>query len=340
MPRGDAATRARRFRQILYLLTIHPDGVTASDLARYCGVHVRSIQRDLLELKTDTPRIPVLYAKRRWALLPNRQPEVTQLDLTLPEAVTLYLAARLLDRVSDEANLHLATLMDKLAANLAAPLATHIAEDAREILNRSTPAQPGEMAFGDIFTVLSRAWAGRRRVEVDYSTPKKSEPRTLRFDVYLLEPLAPGLAVYAYGFVLEYGEERWLKLERIRGIRLLSETFERAAIGRRAVLRSGWGIMGGAEVNAVHLRFSSGVAARVKESRWYDTAKIIDRADGGCDLLLEGAHLIEIVPWIRSWGPDCEVIAPVDLRARMAVDATQTMALYPERLSVAELEGL
>ncbi|HVC33327.1 MAG TPA: WYL domain-containing protein [Chloroflexota bacterium] len=339
MPTGDAVNRAARLRQILYLLTVHPDGLTAHTLAGYTGVHVRSIQRDLLALQTDEPRAPLVYAKRRWSLLPGRLLDVTRLELTLAEAVALYLAARLLDRASDEANRHVASLLDKLAANLQAPLAEHVAEDAREILDRSNPPAPGGMTFGDIFAVLARAWAGRRRVEVEYSTPRKPEPRLLQLDLYLLEPLAPGLAIYCYGLIHEYGEERWLKIERMRGARLLSQTFDPPTIDRRTVLRSGWGIMGGTEVITVHLRFGPRVVARVKESRWHETARIVDRTDGACDLLLEIAQTIEIVPWIRGWGPDCEVIAPVALRAQIAADARQTAALYPEYLPMAEEEG-
>ena len=45
-----------------------------------------------------------------------------------------------------------------------------------------------------------------------------------------------------------------------------------------------------------------------------------DEPDGGCKLRLRVKHSLEMKPWIRGWGPECEVLAPMELRQEVAAD--------------------
>ena len=39
-------------------------------------------------------------------------------------------------------------------------------------------------------------------------------------------------------------------------------------------------------------------------------------------------HSLEMKPWIRSWGPDCEVLVPVELRREIAGDMIEAVEMY------------
>jgi len=63
-----AGRRAARFLQIVRLLRDRPR--TAADLAELCGVTVRTIRRDLLELQMEPLRVPLVkLARGQWGLM-------------------------------------------------------------------------------------------------------------------------------------------------------------------------------------------------------------------------------------------------------------------------------
>ena len=50
--------------------------------------------------------------------------------------------------------------------------------------------------------------------------------------------------------------------------------------------------------------------------------------DGRCTLTFRVNHVLEIKPWIRGWGPECEVLAPDELRREIAAEMKAAGALY------------
>ncbi|MBM4466968.1 MAG: WYL domain-containing protein, partial [Chloroflexi bacterium] len=94
------------------------------------------------------------------------------------------------------------------------------------------------------------------------------------------------------------------------------------------MLNTAWGIMFGDELVEVRLRFSPQVARRVAESIWHPSQRLAQCDDGGCLLTMQVAHPLEMKPWIRGWGPDCEVLAPAGLRAEVAAEMRQAAAKY------------
>ena len=53
-----------------------------------------------------------------------------------------------------------------------------------------------------------------------------------------------------------------------------------------------------------------------------------DNPDGTCTLTLRVNHTLEMVPWIRGWGPDCEVLKPDELRQQIAEDMRKAVEVY------------
>ena len=93
-------------------------------------------------------------------------------------------------------------------------------------------------------------------------------------------------------------------------------------------LTQAWGVMGGNARIVVKLRFSPNVAYRVRESDWPCVNAIDDLTDGGCLMTLTVSHTLEMKPWIRGWGADCEVIEPEDLRQVIAEDMIAAGRMY------------
>jgi proteasome accessory factor B len=69
-------------------------------------------------------------------------------------------------------------------------------------------------------------------------------------------------------------------------------------------------------------------AARARESHWHPSQREQVNADGTVDLTFEVGGLREITPWILGWGGAVEVLAPVELRRRVAAAARDHAARY------------
>src|SRR6201997_698264 len=72
-----------------------------------------------------------------------------------------------------------------------------------------------------------------------------------------------------------------------------------------------------AELQQIVLRFSGQAAQLVRERNWHASQQIQELAGGNLELSLTLNSLEEIIPWILSWGKDCEVVSPARLQRKV-----------------------
>ena len=70
------------------------------------------------------------------------------------------------------------------------------------------------------------------------------------------------------------------------------------------------------------------ITRRVNESQWHSTQEIEVTEDGGCILTVQIGQAWEMKPFIRGWGPDCEVLAPQWLREEIAEEMRRAAEVY------------
>ena len=63
--------------------------------------------------------------------------------------------------------------------------------------------------------------------------------------------------------------------------------------------------------------FAGRAAQLVRERNWHPSQQIQELADDNLELSLTLNSLEEMVPWILSWGKDCEVVSPVKLQRKV-----------------------
>jgi predicted DNA-binding transcriptional regulator YafY len=73
-----------------------------------------------------------------------------------------------------------------------------------------------------------------------------------------------------------------------------------------------------ADLEQIVLRFCGRAAQLVRERNWHGSQQIQELADGNLELSLTLNSLEEIVPWILSWGKDCEVVRPPKLQRKVS----------------------
>lgn len=316
--------RSLRLLYIQRLFYQNPRGYKASELARLCGVDTRTINRDLQDLQDEPFRLPLVAEPDwRWRLMRGHRFTLPPIHFSLQEAAALYVAARMLDTVSDEPNPFVARALVALADALPAEVGRVIHEMVADRLGEE------RSPFARAFEVVTLGWATGRKVRMRYRSLRSEDTYETVLEPYLVVPSWPGHAIYVIGYASHAGEVRTFKMERISDAELLEETFTvPEGFDGASLLRSAWGIMWGEETREVALRFTPAVARRVKEGRWHETQEVEDCGDGGCIVRFRVAHPGEMKSWILGWGPDCEVLAPESLRASIAEALRSAAAMY------------
>jgi predicted DNA-binding transcriptional regulator YafY len=197
------------------------------------------------------------------------------------------------------------------------PLAEHV-ERTLDVLAQ----HPRDAAFSERVHRLTRAWAERRVVTLEYEPARYVPGATARRAVvrpYLIEPSLQTHALYLIGWDETREGLRTFKIERIRDVALTPRTFDLPeGDGVEGAIRRAWDIIADQPPTEVVLRFAPSVAARVQEATWHPTQRVEVETDGSLTWHATVAGTIEIRLWILSWGDDVEVIAPHDLRFDVA----------------------
>ena len=177
---------------------------------------------------------------------------------------------------------------------------------------------------------MMQAYIYRHVARIRYEPAGRSSFET-DFSPYLLEPSAIGFTTYAIGHSSIVNQLRTFKLERIREA-VLTRTEYRIPkdFPGLDILRSAWSIIYGEELTPVVLRFGPAVHRRVLETRWHPSEEKKDDPDKPGYLIWTAqiADTIDMLPWIRGWGADVEVVAPEKLREELMNEARRMARRY------------
>jgi proteasome accessory factor B len=322
-PRTGKRDRLARLTRVVALLRAHPDGMAIQEIAKRIGVSVRTVYRDLNAIEGEIG-IGVWSEEGHWGLADEGF--LPPLKLTLDEAMAVVLSARLMVRYADKYDPDLASAFEKLGEVLPAALGEHVARTL-DVLSK----HPRDERFSRHVRLLTKAWAERRIVSLDYEPARygpDSAPRTARVRPYLLEPSLQTHALYLVGFDETRDAVRTFKVERIRDLSITPERFEPIEDGVEAMFDRAWDIIADQEPVEVVIRFAPSVAVRVQEARWHPSQRVTVEADGSLTWRATVAGTIEVRLWALQWGDDAEVLAPESLRNDVAATVRRAAARY------------
>jgi predicted DNA-binding transcriptional regulator YafY len=301
--------RSWRTKEIAELLGINED--TANDYLKdlsYSGI---------LPVTRDSPNAP-------WRLPEGAMIPRLELSLSYPEAVSLYLAGRLLAQTQDEQNWHMTMALKKLIEALPPSLQAQ-QKTLLELLVFEDTRQPN---LSNIFQAIAIGWVKRQSVRLSY-TPPGGRTFDCLFDPYLLEPSAIGRTIYVLGYSSASKALRTYKLERMQRAELTGKPFDLSPEFKGSEwLQQAWIVMYEDETPVrVRLRFSATVTPRVRETRWHPNQEITLTREG-CEWTALIGDTLEIEPWIRGWGGECEVLEPLELRNSILRHLQRSVHIY------------
>lgn len=323
-----AFAKSGRINQVEQILLTSRTPLSQAELARRCEVHRATIGR-LLQNMVDNG-IPLREDEQGlWYI--ERTAYLSTLKIKLHEAVALYLAGRLLARYSDKPNTHTVEALGKLGVSLQGvmpQLGAHIARTSGSLRQRLPKQKSG---YQHTLETLTQAWAESRKVQLWYHTLHGRKVFQHTFAPYFLEPSAIGYSTYVIGLAEPPGKLRTRKIERIERIMLTDEPFDIPAdFDPNTLLAGAWGIWFDEDdqPTTVKLRFSHYVARRVRETLWHPSQRSEEDSEGRVVLTVEIDAMQEMLPWIRGWGADCEVLEPEELRKKIKGEVHQLMHCY------------
>lgn len=319
----DRLARLLSVASILYSLGNDEAGVPVDEIARLTGMTKRTVYRDIRALE-DELSIPVFEAGRgRYGI--DRKYFLPPLRLSVPEAIVLFLAARLIARWSDEYDQVVVSAFTKLAALLPQPIARHVGASMLAV-----GAHGADEPFTRNFANVARGWAEGRVVQFDYEA-FDGDRKTTRVRPYFLEPDGATHSVYLIGFDEPADAMRTYKVERIHASVLTLDRYEiPAAFDPDKWLEHSWGIWSSdnTPTETVRLRFDAKVAHWVREAVWHRSQQVHELPGGAIEMTFRVAGTVEIRPWILSWGDAVEVLGPAELREAIAGAVRAAAARY------------
>ncbi len=279
------------------------------------------IYRDRIEL---TGRYPIEKDDEGRYHIP-RTKLISEIKINLHEALTLYLAARKTSRQTRFYQPHAANALEKLAATLHQPMTEKLLKAADAVLKQEK--KPEQIK---IIETLTQAWVEQRKVRIEYQAFGSDQFTRHTISPYLIEPSIWSDSVYAIALTDFNDKILPFKIERIQNAFLSGEHFEIPEdFDEEKMLKHAWGIwVGDKGPVTVKLRFSPEAARRVKESIWHPLEKVEDTEDGGCLWSADVAEWREMLPWVRGWGADVEVLEPKDLRDALIRETRGLAELY------------
>jgi len=326
-----AANKASRLMQIENLLLAHPEGLPQAELARRLGVARSTILRDLPDLPAH------IYQDDDGRLKIDRAADLIHICLNLHEALAIHLAARLLATRMDKQNRHAAAALRKLGLAMerwASRISAHVLQSADMM---DDAARRDDPVYLQVLETLTLAWAEQRKVHIWHQGEPGAQASEYLVSPYFIEPYAIGQTTYVIGLARLISDPGWeiekmrtFKVERIRRAALTREPYQiPTTFDPSDLLADAWGIWytEGEPVEVV-LRFTPAVAHRVQETRWHRSEQTTLEADGSVIWRARIAEPREMLPWIRGWGADCEVLEPESLRKALEREAKRLMEVY------------
>ena len=325
MARIDDTTKKDRLDRIYLILSRNPRGLNEAEIAAEVNLERRTTNNYLRELEEQGKAFKDgIY----WFPLVLRESRLRSFELSPEEAVTLYLGARLLVKQQDKRNEPAETALLKLASVLKADagVGSEIEQAAKELAQR-----PIQENYQPIFREIVRGYIYRKKVEIMYHPLNFSNPFQTVFSTYLLEPSPIGFSTYLIGHSSIVNAMRVYKLERVVSARIVKDDYSIPAdFQGLEILRNAWNIITGEETIHVVLRFSERVKSRVLETRWHPSQQTREDTEKPGTLFWEVqvADTLDLLPWIRGWGADCEVLEPKALREVLEREVKKMARVY------------
>ncbi len=272
----------------------------------------RAILRDLEDLRKSGHQIDKNDKKTPQYTLRSSPPS----RLSATEALAAHVALRLMYHHTPQAPRSYLRALEKIEA--------FMSPEMRTISGHSILSELREDGVFQPFEKIATAWHDREVISFEYLSmnSKSGEWRRVELETYFVEVSRTNFEIYVIGKRCNFEPciVRTFLMREMRGVTPLKRHYNIPTnFDPTAFLSNAWGVIGDRNPVIVRLKFSAGVR------RWLETRKFPGvmssetTADGDLILTIRtGANNDgkpqELMPFIRGWGANVEVLEPQHVR--------------------------
>lgn len=314
--------RTARLLRLQVLLWQYPSGLEVEEIARRCSISKRTVYRDLEALESEL-NVPIWEDGGKRGIAEGYfLPPIT---FTQPEAVSLFLAARMMQYFSPQYIKSIASTFMKLNTIVPPFLKNQIKNTIEHL--ESLPRDERKL---NNFDQLIQAWLTRHPVTVRYQDIYGDKPLERTIEPYFIEPVARNRSNYLIGYCRFKKKISTFKIDRIIGdVKIEPETFEIPAdFNIDEYLRSAWGTYADKRVETVKLRFSKRISRAIMETKFHQSQTTEMQPNGSLIMTLKVHNTGDFQAWVLGWGRDVEVLEPKVLRNQMTHDIQTLYSMY------------
>ncbi len=303
-------------------------------LADELEVSSKTVQRDL-EFMRYQLGLPIEYDQLHFGFFYTEPvSSFPNVDISQGELIALYIGQKALAQYEGTPfEAPLATAFRKITDGLRDTISFSWSELEASVSFRSAGRTVADLI---VFEGLSQAVFKSFEIRLDY---KKLGSRG--WEERMVQPYHLGCVEnlwYLFAFDLARNQLRTFALPRIRNVRVSKTRFKRPidfSVGK--LLEQSFGVYARPtkEKLKIKIQLDAFAAQLVQERLWHSSQKIKHLPGGGAELSLTLGNLEEVERWILSWGNHAEVLAPAELRKRVA----ETVKALSETYSVRNGEG-
>lgn len=304
------------------LIRAWPDGISAAKLAENCEVCTKTIYRDIITLEIRL-KATIGQVGHKYFIEPGTY--LPPVHFTLPEAVALFLSARLLATNSNAYNPVIIEAFQKLNTVIPGPVGLQVRKSFEWLRE-----QPQDDKYIDVMNRLSTAWADGQTVKIRYKSLGRKPAADRDVDPYFIQPAALEHANYLIAYCHKEKDVRIFKVERIEWAALYTDKKYAIPAGFdiNKYLGSSWGVSAYGDVEEVAIRFADDLATIARETRWHPSQVNEDQEDGSVIAKFKIQVSPPFIGFILSWGAKARVIGPASLRKAVSQEAAAVKNLY------------
>jgi predicted DNA-binding transcriptional regulator YafY len=314
-------------------------GWTARRLAGECGTTQRTIYRDLKML--EAAGVPYFFDQESKSYTVRKDFFMPPVQLTFEETLAMSAlagqigareqvpftksAARAIEKVRGQLPPKIRAELERIEPHVAIHLAASTPpESSADVYERVRQAIAEKRALRCAYESINHARAADAAVS---STNGNGEEEVFAFQPYAL--FFDQRAWYTVGLHGGRGAVRCLKLNRFTRCELTDEGYSiprSFSLGRH--LGNAWRMIRGKKRYDVELRFDPDFAETIADTQWHPTQSVTWNRDHSITFRCSVDGLDEIVWWVLSMGPHCQVRKPKALAERVKALAEKMVELY------------
>lgn len=267
----------------------------------------------------------------RWKLEQNTK--ISQyLVLSYRELVALYLARQSLEPLkSTPFYSDLQSVFLKFEERLGKKAKEFFETIQKEILFAPTP-QWGLGLDARVLESIQFACSEGQTLKVHYSSVSSKTERVRHLGPHFLY-FAKG-SIYLVAEDLEVKETKIFALPRMKDVEVEDTAYTGTPVDPEKLFSGSLGVFTNqGPIEKIHLRFSKTVGPYIRERRWHESQRIVDRKDGEIEILLELSPTPELTQWVLSFGADVKVLEPERLKDSVIRVAEALLKNYEKKVA-------